>query len=44
MRGWDVEDVMKTSQAYVIMHNMIVRMQQNGDFRNEAGGQDLIRE
>ena len=44
MRGWDVEDVVKISQICVIMHNMIVRLQQNGDFRNEAGGQDLIRE
>ena len=44
MRGWDVEDVVKISQVCVIMHNMIVRMQQNGDFREEAGGQDLIRE
>ena len=44
MRGWDVEEVVKISQACVIMHNLIVRMQQNGDFRNEAGGQNLIRE
>ena len=39
-----MEDVVKISQVCVIMHNMIVRMQQNGDFRKEAGGHDLIRE
>lgn len=35
---------MSIAHRCVILHNVIVRMQQTGDFRDEAGGEDLITE
>ena len=44
LRKWELDDVVTIANACMILHNLIVRMQVNGDFRDEAGGSNLITE
>lgn len=39
---WELEDVIKVAQTCIILRNLIVHTQQNCDFRDESGVQDLI--
>lgn len=41
IRSWELEDVVVIVNTFVILHNLIVRMTQNGDFRDEANGENL---
>lgn len=43
-RKWEIDDIISIAEACVILHNLIVRMQMNGDFRDESQGGDLITE
>jgi len=44
LKVWELDDIILISKTCVILHNLIVRMQQNGDFRDEAAGANLITE
>lgn len=39
---WELDDFIFVAQAFLILHNSIVRMQRNSDFRDESGGENLI--
>lgn len=38
---WELEDVIQVAQTCIMLHNLIVRMQQYRDVRDEAGCEDL---
>lgn len=38
----ELDDVIRVAQNCTILHTLIARMQQNGDFRDETGGVDII--
>lgn len=44
VRSWQLYDVVSIANTLVILHNDIVSMQQNGGFRDEAGGENVITE
>ena len=44
MRKWDFNELVRITNVCIILHNMIVRMQQNGDFEEEAQGVDVVTE
>ena len=44
MRNWNLDDIVCVSESCCILHNMIVRIHQNGEFRNEADGINVITE
>lgn len=44
IRSWELDDVVSIAETCIILHSLIVRMQQNGYFLEEAGGENLITE
>lgn len=38
----ELDDVVVVAQMCIILHQLIVQMQQNGDFKDEGGGENLI--
>ena len=43
-RYWDRDFIVQVTNVCVILHNLIVRMQQKGDFTDEAAGTDIVTE
>lgn len=43
-RQWYLEDILRISDTCSILHNMIIRMQQNEDSCDEGAGTDLVTE
>lgn len=43
-RKWDLDDIITITQCCVILHNIIVRMHQNVEFRTEMGEVDAVSE
>ncbi len=41
---WSLDNIIMISNTCVILHNIIVRMQQHGDFYNECGDVDVVTE
>lgn len=41
---WELDDVISVAQTCIILHNLLVRMQRNGDFKYEAGDEYFISE
>lgn len=44
VKGWRLEDLITIADCCIILHNLIVRMQQSGAFAEEADGIDLVEE
>lgn len=44
LKQWDIIDILNISNSCVILHNMIVRIQQEGCFYEEVGESDVITE
>lgn len=42
--GWDINEILKITNVCVILHNMMVRMNQNGDLTEEMGEDDAVTE
>lgn len=42
MWAWELDDVVLISNTCVILHNLILCMKQNADFRDVADGANLI--
>lgn len=44
MRNWDLIDIVDISNTCVFIHNMIVKMQQEGLFHDKAGNTNVVTE
>ena len=42
-QGWDVDKIVRVSDVCVILHNMLIKMVENGDVQG-AVGVDLVTE
>lgn len=44
IRFWDIEDIVLKADTCIFLHDMTVRVQQDGQFKDEAAGTDIVSE
>lgn len=44
IRKWELDSIIQITNVCVLLHNMIIRMHQNGEFEEEAGGINVVTE
>lgn len=44
IKSWELYDNVNIADTFVILHNIIVRTQQSGDFDDEVGGEHMTME